>query len=51
MVVGGRVVSDKEAVRHYQQTGEHLGIFRTPAEADAYAQRLHEQQAAEYTGR
>lgn len=51
MVVGGRVVSDKEAVRHYQQTGEHLGIFRTPAEADAYAQRLHERQAAEYTGR
>jgi len=47
-VVNGRVVSDQEAIRHYQQTGEHLGIFRTPQDANAYAKSLHEQQAAEY---
>jgi hypothetical protein len=47
-VVNGRVVSDQEAIRHYQKTGEHLGIFRTPKDADAYAQTLHKQQAQEY---
>jgi hypothetical protein len=50
-VVGNRVVSNKEAVAHYKRTGEHLGIFRTPEDADAYAQSLHEQQAQEYSGR
>lgn len=47
-VVGNRVVSDAQAVAHYKQTGEHLGIFRTPDEATAYAQSLHEDQAREY---
>jgi hypothetical protein len=47
-VVDGKVVSDREAEKHYRQTGEHLGIFRTPKDADAYAQKLHEQQAAAY---
>ena len=50
-VVGGRVVSNADAIRHYQQTGEHLGIFKTRQAADAYAQSLHEQQAQEYQGR
>lgn len=49
-VVGDRVVSNEEAIRHYQQTGEHLGIFRSPKEADAYAIWLHQQQAREYGG-
>jgi hypothetical protein len=47
-VVGNKVVSNDEAVKHFQQTGEHLGIFKTPADADAYAQALHEEQANEY---
>lgn len=47
-VVNGKVVSRKEAVQHYKQTGEHLGIFKTPEDADAYAVRLHDQQAAQY---
>lgn len=47
-VVNGKLVSKKEAEAHYRRTGEHLGIFRTPAEADAFAQRLHEQQAGLY---
>lgn len=50
-VVNGRVVSDQEAIAHYRQTGEHLGIFRTPEEATAYAQSLHEDQAREYLPR
>jgi hypothetical protein len=50
-VVNGKVVSDAEAAAHYRQTGEHLGIFRTPAEATAYAQSLHQEQAQEYGGR
>lgn len=49
-VVGDRVVSDEEAVRHYRQTGEHLGIFDTEAHATAYAQQLHEEQAQTYGG-
>lgn len=47
-VVGGKVVSNAEAIKHYQETGEHLGIFRTPEAADAYAKSLHEQQARAY---
>jgi hypothetical protein len=50
-VVNGRVVSDQEAIAHYRQSGEHLGIFRTPEEATAYAQSLHEDQAREYLPR
>lgn len=40
--------SDEEAINHYHETGEYLGIFDTVAEADAYAQRLHLQQQAYY---
>lgn len=47
-VIGGRVVSDREAMEHYYRTGEHLGIFSTPDAATAYAKMLHEQQAKEY---
>lgn len=31
----------QSAWRHYQQTGEHLGIFDNAANADSYAQILH----------
>jgi hypothetical protein len=42
----GRVMSNDEAAARYQQTGKHLGIFATPAAATAYAQQLHNDQAA-----
>lgn len=42
------IVSPEEARKYYEQTGEHLGIFDNPDNADAYAQSLHEQQAGEY---
>lgn len=47
----GRLLTDQQAIELFERTGKHLGIFRTPAEATAYAQRLHEQQAQAYRGR
>lgn len=47
-VVGGRVVSNQEAIQHFKQTGEHLGIFKDETAADQYANALHEQQAQIY---
>lgn len=48
-VIEGRgVVPFEQAVKHYYQTGQHLGIFENPDQADAYAQSLHEAQAGEY---
>lgn len=47
-VVGNKVVSDKEAVKEYQRTGQHLGIFSSEKAANAYANKLHKEQAKEY---
>lgn len=44
----GRVMSEHEAIREYNRTGKHLGIFDTPDNATAYAQALHESQAQRY---
>lgn len=47
-VVGNKVVSDKEAFKHFQETGEHLGIFDNQKDADKYAQKLHKDQEKLY---
>ncbi|MBI1202601.1 MAG: hypothetical protein GC182_08835 [Rhodopseudomonas sp.] len=47
-VVGDKVVSNKEAIDHFKQTGENLGVFQDEASADAYARTLHEQQEQQY---
>jgi len=43
-VIDGRIVSEEEAIRHYYETGEYLGKFDTPEEADTYAEQLHNRQ-------
>lgn len=42
----GRIMSDDEAVAQFEKTGRHLGKFKTPEEASAYADTLHNQQAS-----
>ncbi|HKE43893.1 MAG TPA: diguanylate cyclase [Steroidobacteraceae bacterium] len=44
--VGDPQVVQQQAVDEYRKTGQHLGIFRTAAASDAYAERLHRQYAA-----
>lgn len=38
----GRLLDTDEAIAEYNRTGKHLGIFKSAADATAYAQRLHE---------
>lgn len=42
----GELMSDDEAVQAFIGTGRHLGGFTTPEAATAWAQRLHDEQAA-----
>lgn len=44
----GKILSDKDAINNYYKTGKYLGKFKTPQEADIYAERLHNQQAEYY---
>lgn len=43
-VIDGKIVSEEEAIRHYEQTGQHLGKFNTVKEAEEYAEKLHNRQ-------
>lgn len=42
----GRHLSTEQALDEYRKTGQHLGIFDTPAAADSFAGKLHEDYAA-----
>ena len=44
----GQPMSPEQAMQLYRQSGQHLGIFDTPANADTYADWLHHQQARMY---
>lgn len=44
----GKLLSDTEALQQYEKTGKHLGKFDTPANATAYAEALHADQASYY---
>lgn len=46
----GQLLSTQDAIRLFRQTGQHLGIFSTPAQATQYAESLHRQQAKQYGG-
>lgn len=43
-IVGGKRLTMEQAVEHYRRTGEHLGTFQSAQAADAYAQKLHDDQ-------
>jgi hypothetical protein len=45
---GRGIVSEDEAIEHYLKTGRHLGVFDAPENADAFARRLHDDQARVY---
>lgn len=47
----GKHWTPEEAIQHYKDTGQQLGVYATQAEADAAAQRLHEEQAKRYEPR
>lgn len=47
-VVNGQRLSNAAAIQHFKQTGENLGVFKTPAAADDYATKLHNAQASLY---
>src|SRR5262245_58789332 len=49
-VIGDKVVGNAEAIQHYQQSGEHLGIFQSREHADKYAKELSKSQDAFYRG-
>src|ERR1700677_659808 len=42
-----RILSEKEAQDYYRKYKKYLGVFDSPSNATAYAQQLHEQQAAQ----
>lgn len=44
-VVNGQLLTKREAIAHFNKTGQHLGVFASPEAADAYAQALHNAQA------
>jgi hypothetical protein len=50
-VVNGRLLSEDQAITHYERTGQHLGIFRTARDADRYAESLHNRQDRNYSQR
>jgi len=43
--IGGKAVTEQEAVDHYKETGEHLGKFSSTDEAVAYANSLEKPEA------
>ena len=49
-VINGAIKSEEFAIQYYLDTGEHLGKFDTPEEAESYAVRLHQRQEWHYSG-
>lgn len=43
---GGRIMSDAEAIQRYKDTGQHLGIYGSKADAEKAAVDLHNREAA-----
>lgn len=47
----GRILTNQQAIQLYKDTGQHLGIFKTPDDATRYAEQLHNNQAELYGNR
>lgn len=47
-VIDGQIVSENDAINHYHETGEHLGMFSNPETAEMYAYVLHLRQQQKY---
>lgn len=47
-VIGNKVVSNEEAIKHFKKTRQHLGIYKSAKAAEKAAQKLHEEQARYY---
>lgn len=47
-VIDGIIRSKQYAIDYYKKTHQNLGVFSSPAAANAYADRLHQQQAGYY---
>ena len=45
---GSRILSDREAIDQFIQTGQHLGAFQDPQASDYYAEQLHRDQERLY---
>lgn len=48
LIVNGKLVSEEEAINHFFETGEHLGMFSSVEEAEKYAEELHLRQEEKY---
>ncbi len=48
-VVNGKILSEDEAIDHFFESGEHLGMFATIEEVESYAVALHLRQEAYYS--
>lgn len=46
-VLKGKIVSDEEAIAHYERTGANFGTFRNAKEAKAFSEWLHNKHEAE----
>ncbi len=46
----GKILSEQEAIDQFHQTGKHLGIFKDIESANKAAEKLHRQQAQQYSG-
>ena len=46
----GEVLTAEEAIDQYHQENQHLGIFNSQADADAFAEKLHQSEAKKLKG-
>ncbi len=40
-IVNGQLLSEKDAMNHFRNTGEHMGMFHSQEAADSYDKKLH----------